>query len=94
MSGADISGGDNAQAIASAQLRSLIERIERLEEEKASYADDIKSVYKEGKDSGFDVKTMRQMVRERKMDDAKRREKYMMEDLYRTALHLADEGLD
>lgn len=93
MSSADLDGGDNAHAVASAELRSYIERIERLEEEKGTIADDIKSVYGEAKGRGYDVKTMRKMVRERRMDADKRAEMYALEDTYRTALALAEAGI-
>ena len=56
------------------QLRSLIERIERLEEEKAALAEDIREVYAEAKGNGFDIKVMRQIVRLRKMDSNDRSE--------------------
>ena len=56
------------------RLKSLIERIERLEEEKAALSEDIKEVYGEAKATGFDVKTMRKIVKLRKMDGEKRRE--------------------
>lgn len=93
MSGADLNGGNNAHAVASAELRKFIERIENLESDKADIAEDIKSVYGEAKAMGYDVKTMRQMVRERKMDETKRVEKYAIEDVYRTALALVEAGV-
>src|SRR5690606_5681005 len=60
--------------IAADRLKSFIERIERLEEEKAGLSADIKEIYAEAKGSGFDVKVMRQIVRLRKMDSADRKE--------------------
>ena len=93
MSGADLNGGSNAKTVATAELRSFIERIERLEEEKSTIGEDIKSVYGEAKGRGYNTKMMRQMVRERAMDETKRREKYIEEDIYRTALALSDAGL-
>jgi uncharacterized protein (UPF0335 family) len=61
-------------SVAAGQLRSLIERIERLEEEKKAIADDIKDVYGEAKANGFDTKVLRQVVRIRKQDQAERQE--------------------
>lgn len=68
------------------QLKSLIERVERLEEEKAALASDIKDVYAEAKGHGFDVKIMRKVVRIRKMDAAERSTEEEMLDLYLSAL--------
>ena len=67
-------------------LRSFIERIERLEEEKQALADDIREVYSEAKGTGFDTKVMRQVVRLRKMESADRQEQEAMLDLYLSAL--------
>lgn len=72
--------------IAADALRSLIERIERLEEEKKALADDIKDVYGEAKSTGFDVKIIRQIVRIRKMDESDRQEQEALLDLYTHAL--------
>jgi uncharacterized protein (UPF0335 family) len=69
-----------------ARLKSFIERIERLEEEKAGIANDIKEVYAEAKGTGFDAKVMRQIVRVRKMDQADRAEQEELLDLYMRAL--------
>jgi uncharacterized protein (UPF0335 family) len=74
--------------IAADRLRSLIERIERLEEEKAGIANDIREVYAEAKGSGFDTKIMRQIVRLRKMDEHDRQEQETLLDLYKRALGL------
>lgn len=71
------------------KLRLLIERIERLEEEKKGIADDIKDVYGEAKGQGYDVKTMRKIVALRKMDKHVRDEADAMMDTYRAALGLA-----
>ena len=68
------------------RLRLLIERIERLEEEKKGIGDDIKDVYNEGKAVGYDVKIMRQVVRLRKMKPDDRREMEAVLELYKTAL--------
>ncbi len=67
-------------------LRSFIERIERLEEEKAALVSDIREVYAEAKVRGFDTKVMRQVVRLRKMDSADRQEQAALLDLYMHAL--------
>ncbi len=71
------------------QLRLLIERIERLEEEKKATADDIKDVYAEAKSVGYDVKTIRQVVRLRKMERNAREEAEALLDTYKAALGLA-----
>jgi len=68
------------------RLKSLIERVERLEEEKAALAEDIREVYSEAKGSGFDVKIMRQIVRLRKMDTTDRQEQEAILDTYMAAL--------
>ena len=67
-------------------LKSFIERIERLEEEKAALTADIREVYAEAKAHGFDTKIMRQVVRLRKLDRADRQEQEAMLDLYLGAL--------
>jgi len=72
------------------QLRLLIERIERLEEEKKGIADDIKDVYGEAKSTGFDPKTMKTIVRLRKMDKGDRQEMEALLDTYKAALGLAE----
>lgn len=72
--------------IAGDHLRSFIERIERLEEEKKALTEDIKEVYAEAKGTGFDVKIMRQLVRLRKMEDHDRSEQEEILDLYKRAL--------
>lgn len=71
------------------QLRLLIERIERLEEEKRGIADDIKDVYSEAKSTGFDVKTMRTIIRLRRMEKHHRDEADALLETYRTALGMA-----
>lgn len=72
--------------IAAAQLNSFIERIERLEEEKANIAADIKDVYSEAKSSGFDTKIMRQLIRIRKMEAHERAEQEELLELYKNAV--------
>ena len=78
-----------SEIIAADQLRLLIERIERLEEEKKGIADDIKDVYGEAKSTGFDTKTIRQIVRLRKMEKHHRDEAEMLLETYKQALGLA-----
>jgi len=68
------------------QLKSVVERIERLEEEKAALAADIKEVYAEAKGNGFDTKILRKVVRIRKMDAAERSTEEEMLDLYLSAI--------
>ena len=84
----DDSSGETANVggIAGDQLRSYIERIERLEEEKAALAADIKEVFAEAKANGFDVKIMRQIIKERKLDKDDRDEAETLLNLYRKAL--------
>ncbi|MBM3571207.1 MAG: DUF2312 domain-containing protein [Alphaproteobacteria bacterium] len=72
------------------RLRSLIERIERLEEEKAALAADIREIYAEAKGTGFDTKIMRQVVKLRKMDRADVEEQETLLDLYCRALGMRD----
>lgn len=79
---ADIGG------IAADKLRSFIERIEHLEEEKKAIADDIREVFAEAKSDGFDVKIMRTILKLRKMDAADRDEQEALIDVYRKALDL------
>ena len=74
--------------ISAAQLRLLIERIERLEEEKKGITDDIKDVYGESKSTGFDVTTIRAIVRLRKMEKHHRDEAEAMLEMYKAALGL------
>ena len=72
--------------IAAERLKSFIERIERLEEEKRALAEDIKEVYSEAKGAGFDVKTMRQVIRIRRLDEDDRDEQEALLDTYKRAL--------
>lgn len=77
---------DTKTSFAQGQLRSLIERIERLEEEKKAIAADIKEIYGEAKSNGFDTKIMRKVVSLRKKDSAERQEEEAILDLYLSAL--------
>ncbi|RJF86071.1 DUF2312 domain-containing protein [Sphingomonas cavernae] len=74
--------------VAADQLRLFIERIERLEEEKKGIADDIKDVYNEAKSNGYDVKTMRTIVRLRRMEAHHRAEAEALLETYKAALGL------
>jgi uncharacterized protein (UPF0335 family) len=77
---------ESSQTVAAGQLRAFIERIERLEEEKQTIADDIKDVYAELKGTGFETKAVRTIVRLRKKDAAERQEEEAILDLYKAAL--------
>ncbi|MEH6474161.1 MAG: DUF2312 domain-containing protein [Sneathiella sp.] len=77
--------------VAGDHLRSYIERIERLEEEKKALADDVKEIFAEAKGTGFDVKAMRAILKFRKMDKAEYQEQEYMVDLYKHALGMLDE---
>jgi len=76
--------------VAADQLRSFIERIERLDEEKSVLANDIKEVFAEAKMNGFDTPAMRQILKLRKMDNSDRQEREAILDLYMRALGMAD----
>jgi len=78
----------NIGGIAAGQLKSFVERIDRLEEEKSALNADIKEVYSEAKAAGYDVKILRQIIRIMKMDKADRREQEEMLELYKNALDL------
>ena len=74
--------------IAVDRLRSLIERIERLEEEKKAIAGDIRDIFAEAKSAGFDVKVMREILKLRKLEAADRDEKELLLETYRKALEI------
>jgi uncharacterized protein (UPF0335 family) len=82
----DSSSIDVLNATAQTRLKTIIERIERLEEDKAAVATDIKEVFAEAKGEGFDVKILRKVVRLRKQDKAKRLEEEAILDLYLSAI--------
>jgi len=82
----DSSSIDVLNSAAQSQLKSVIERIERLEEDKAAVSADLKEVYLEAKGNGFDVKILRKVVRLRKQDKAKRQEEEALVDLYLSAI--------
>ena len=81
-----ISSNDVISGAAQGRLRTIIERIERLEEDKAVISGDLKEVYSEAKGEGFDVKILRKVVRLRKQDVAKRSEEEALIDLYMSAI--------
>ena len=72
--------------IAADRLRSIIERIERLEEERKALGSDIKDIYSEAKSAGFDVKVIRQLIRIRKQEPAEVEEQETLLDVYRRAI--------
>ncbi|CAH2604188.1 conserved protein of unknown function [Rhodovastum atsumiense] len=84
----EAAGSDNAQwgNVAADRLRSIVERIERLEEERKALAGDIKDIYAEAKSAGFDVKVLRQLIRIRKQEPAEVEEAETLLDVYRRAL--------
>lgn len=75
--------------VAGDQLRSIIERVERLEEEKGALAADIREVFAEAKANGYDVKTLRQVLKIRKLDMHERHEQEALLDTYLHALGMA-----
>lgn len=81
----------DAGAVARDQLRSFVERIERLEEEKKTIADDIKDVYGEAKSMGYDTKVLRKVIAIRKQDQNDRLEQEAILDTYLHALGMAAE---
>ena len=82
----DSSSIEVLNSTAQTQLKTIVERIERLEEDKAAVSADLKEVYLEAKGNGFDVKILRKIVRLRKQDKAKRQEEDALLDLYLSAI--------
>jgi uncharacterized protein (UPF0335 family) len=82
----------NVGGVAGDRLRSFIERIERLEEEKRALGEDIKEVFSEAKSAGFDAKVMRQVIRIRKMDEDDRDAQEVLLDTYMNALGMTGGG--
>ena len=82
----DAANIDTLNSTAQGKLKSLIERIERLEEDKAAVSGDLKEVYAEAKGEGFDVKIIRKVIRLRKQDGAKRQEEEALIELYISAI--------
>jgi uncharacterized protein (UPF0335 family) len=77
---------DVLNASAQGRLKTIVERVERLEEDKAAIMADLKEVYLEAKGEGFDTKILRKVVRLRKQDKAKRQEEEALLDLYLSAI--------
>ena len=86
---APLPSGVDTQSVAADQLKAFIERIERLEEEKAGIASDIKDVYAEAKGTGFDTKAIRKIISIRKKDHAERQEEEAVLELYMQALGMS-----
>lgn len=80
----------DAHGVARDQLRSFIERVERLEEEKKTIADDIKDVYGEAKSTGFDTKILKKVIQLRRQDKDERMEQEAILDTYLAALGMID----
>jgi uncharacterized protein (UPF0335 family) len=80
------SGGIASGGIAADRLRSLVDRVERLEEERKALGSDIRDIYAEAKSAGFDVKVLRQLIRLRKQEPADVEEQETLLDVYRRAL--------
>jgi uncharacterized protein (UPF0335 family) len=78
----------STENVSAQQLQLLIERVETLEEEKRGISDDIKDVYAEAKATGFDVKTMKQLVKLRRMEVAARQEAEALLETYKAAIGL------
>lgn len=81
-----ISAGTTPENFAAERLKSVVERIERLEEERAGLGADIREIYAEAKSSGFEVKVIRQIVRLRKIDSSERAEQEELLELYKASL--------
>lgn len=87
---ADSADDDNRAEVSGKRLKSFIERVERLEEEKKAIAEDIRDVYSEAKSVGFEPKIMRKIVSLRKSNLEKRREEQELLDLYMAAIGMAE----
>ncbi len=83
-----------AGGVGADRLRSIVDRIERLESERKALGEDVKDIYQEAKSAGFDVKALRQLIRERKQDAAEVEERETLIEIYKRALGmLADTPL-
>lgn len=80
------SNGESVDKATASRLKSIIERVERLEEEKSALAEDIKEIFGEAKATGFDVKIIRQIIRLRKIELDKRREAEILLETYKAAI--------
>jgi uncharacterized protein (UPF0335 family) len=87
--GSAVSKKTKAGPISADRLKSFVERIEKLEEERKAISDDMRDVYSEAKGVGYDVKTMRKVVSLRKLDAAERSEQETLLDTYKHALGMA-----
>lgn len=85
---------DSNTSVAQDQLQAFIDRIERMEEEKAAIASDIKEIYSEAKGNGFDTKVIRRIINIRKQDASQRREHLAILRLYMDALGMRDEAAE
>ena len=79
-------GSKDVNGVSGQRLKTYLDRIERLEEEKKGLADDVKDIYAEAKGFGFDVKTLRKIIALRKLDVEKRREADELLELYKAAI--------
>jgi uncharacterized protein (UPF0335 family) len=84
----DGGAANDTGGVSGQRLKAFIERVERLEEEKAALAEDIKDIMAEAKAVGFDTKTIRKVIRLRKMDKEKRQEEEELLELYKAAIGL------
>jgi uncharacterized protein (UPF0335 family) len=82
----DATADDKRTNVAGERLRSIVDRIERLEEERKALGSDIKDIYAEAKSAGFDVKVLRQLIRIRKQEPAEIEEQETLLDVYRRAI--------
>ena len=79
----------STNSVEAGQLKAFVERIERLDEEKKTIADDVKDVYAEAKGTGYDIRILRKIISIRKQDKDKRREEEEILELYMSALGMA-----
>jgi uncharacterized protein (UPF0335 family) len=82
----DVTADEKPTNVAGERLRSIVDRIERLEEERKALGSDIKDIYSEAKSAGFDIKVLRQLIRIRKQEPAEIEEQETLLDVYRRAI--------
>jgi uncharacterized protein (UPF0335 family) len=82
----DVTAEEKPTNVAGERLRSIVDRIERLEEERKALGSDIKDIYSEAKSAGFDIKVLRQLIRIRKQEPAEIEEQETLLDVYRRAI--------